>query len=414
MQAVEEGYCNDLIFIPTAINYDRVLEEGAYLKEIKGSTKQEENISQLVRARRVLKKRYGRVYVKCAQPMSIKSYMSRFGLDFNTMKPKERHAMYRDFAWRIIHNINSASLVTPFALLAAVFLTTSKRGISLAEIKLITLNYYNYLQHQGVRLAGTLQDMDKTLQDTLGLMEKSKWLELLADEDETDEEERIYTIDDSNRLQLEYYKNDVVHFLLPAAYVSSAILAKEAFEFSLEGIEEDLHFFKNFFKYEFVYDADENTTETISQVIDYYLSQGFITSLDNQKNTYRISHQGLKALSCFASLLRSYFESYWIVLRATKYLSQKPYSEKDFYKKINSLGNKLYKLEIVERFESISRITFENALKFFCEKGAIKRNDRHESGKRQVNYEDTNNREAISYYSRIIDRFLRTSHFTFQ
>jgi glycerol-3-phosphate O-acyltransferase len=414
MQAVEEGYCNDLIFIPTAINYDRVLEEGAYLKEIKGSTKQEENISQLVRARRVLKKRHGRVYVKCAQPMSIKSYMSTFGLDFNTMKPKERHAMYRDFAWRIIHSINSASLVTPFALLAAVFLTTSKRGISLAEIKLITLNYYNYLQHQGVRLAGTLQDMDKTLQDTLGLMEKSKWLELLADEDETDEEERIYTIDDSNRLQLEYYKNDVVHFLLPAAYVSSAVLAKEAFEFTLEGIEEDLHFFKNFFKFEFVYDADEITTETISQVIDYYLSQGFITSLDNQTNTYRISHQGLKALSCFASLLRSYLESYWIVLRATKYLSQKPYSERDFYKKINSLGNKLYKLEIVERFESISRITFENALKFFCEKGAIKRNDRHESGKRQVNYEDTKNREVILYYNRMIDRFLRTSHFTFQ
>ncbi len=414
MQAVEEGYCNDLIFVPTAINYDRVLEEGAYLKEIKGSTKQEENISQLVRARRVLKKRYGRVYVKCAQPMSIKSYMSRFGLDFNTMKPKERHAMYRDFAWRIIHSINSASLVTPFALLAAVFLTTSKRGISLAEIKLITLNYYNYLQHQGVRLAGTLQDMDKTLQDTLGLMEKSKWLELLADEDETDEEERIYTVDDSNRLQLEYYKNDVVHFLLPAAYVSSAVLAKEAFEFSLEGIEEDLHFFKDFFKFEFVYDADENTTETISQVIDYYLSQGFITSLDNQKNTYRISHQGLKALSCFASLLRSYFESYWILLRAIKYLSQKPYSERDFYKKINSLGNKLYKLEIVERFESISRITFENALKFFCEKGAIKRNDMRESGKRQINYEDANDREVISYYSRMIDRYLRTSHFTFQ
>ena len=414
MQAVEEGYCDDLIFVPTAINYDRVLEEGAYLEEVKGSSKEEESISQLVRARGVLKKRYGRVYVKCAQPMSVKGYMERFGLDFNTMKPKVRHAMYRDVAWRIIHSINSASLVTPFALVAAVFLTTSKRGISLAEIKLITLNYYNYLKHQGIRMAGTLLDLDKTLQDTLGLMEKSKWLELLADEDETDEEERIYTVDDSNRLQLEYYKNGMVHFLLPAAYVSSAILAKEAFEFSLEGIEEDLDFFRNFFKFEFVYDADESVTETINQMIDYCLSQGFINRTEGQYNTYRISHQGLKALSCFATLLRSYLESYWIVLRATKYLSQKPYSEKDFLKKINSVGNKLYKLELVERFESISRITFENALKFFCEKGAIKRSERGEGGKRQVYYEDADNRETISYYNRMIDHYLRTSHFTFQ
>jgi len=414
MQAVEEGYCDDLVFVPCAINYDRVLEEGAYLKEVKGSSKKKETLAQLVRARGVLKKRYGRVYVQFAPPMSVKSYMDRFDLDFDTMKPKERHAMYRDFAWRIIHNINEASMITPFALVAAVILTTSKRGISLAEIKLITHNYFDYLQHQGGHLASTFQDLDKTLQDTLTLMEKSKWLELLADEDETDEEERIYTVDDGDRLHLEYYKNNMIHCLLPASYISSAILTKEAFTFDLEGIEDDLLFFRDFFKFEFVYDADENLKDTIDQVLSYFITQGFITKENSQENTYRISHQGLKALSCFTGLLRSYFESYWIVLRATKYLSKKSYSEKDFLKKITSLGNKLYKLEIVERFESISRITFENALKFFCEKGAIKKRENQESGKISVNYENGNNQEAISDYSRMIDRYLRTSHFTFK
>jgi glycerol-3-phosphate O-acyltransferase len=412
MQAVEEGYCDDLIFVPCAINYDRVLEEGAYLKEVKGSGKKKESLAQLVRARRVLKKRYGRVYVKFSQPMSLKDYMNRFNLDFDTMKPKERHAMYRDFAWRLIHNINNTSLVTPFALVAAVILTTSKRGISLAEIKLITSNYYNYLQHREVLTVSSLQDLEKTLQDTLTLMVKSKWLDLLADEDETDEEERIYTVDDSNRLQLEYYRNNIIHFLLPAAYISSAILTKEAFEFTLEGIEADLLFFRDFFKFEFVYDADENLGKTINQVLAYCLSQRFIIEASSQFHTYRITHQGLKALSCFASLLRSYMESYWIVLRATKYLNKKPLSEKDFLKKINSMGNKLYKLELVERFESISRITFENAVKFFCEKGAIKKSEKHENGKVQVSYENGNNQEAVSYYGRMIDRFLRTSHFT--
>ena len=412
MQAVEEGYCDDLIFVPCAINYDRVLEEGAYLKEVKGSSKKQESLSQLVRARRVLKKRYGRVYVKFAQPMSLKDYMNRFNLDFDTMKPKERHAMYRNFAWRLIHNINNTSLVTPFALVAAVILTTSKRGISLAEIKLITSNYYNYLQQREVLTVSSLQDLDKALQDTLTLMVKSKWLDLLADEDETDEEERIYTVDDSNRLQLEYYRNNIIHFLLPAAYISSAILTKEAFEFTLDGIEADLLFFRDFFKFEFVYNADEDLGETINQVIAYCLSQRFIIEASSQFHTYRITHQGLKALSCFASLLRSYLESYWIVLRATKYLEKKPLSEKDFLKKINSMGNKLYKLELVERFESISRITFENAVKFFCEKDAIKKSENHENGKVHVSYENGNNQEAISYYGRMIDRFLRTSHFT--
>jgi glycerol-3-phosphate O-acyltransferase len=305
-------------------------------------------------------------------------------------------------------------MITPFALVAAVILTTSKRGISLAEIKLIIRNYYNYLQHQGVRMASRLQDLEMALQDALSLMEKSKWLELLADEDETDEEERIYTVEDSHRLHLEYYKNNIIHFLLPAAYIASAILAKEAFEFNLEGIEDDLLFFRNFFKFEFVYDADENIAETIGKVLAYYTSQGFVKRVESRDNTYRITHQGLKALSCFAGLLKSYFESYWIVLRATKYLSKKTLSEKDFMKKVNSLGNKLYKLELVERFESISRITFENGIKFFCEKGAIKKTENHENGKVQVSYENGDNREAISHYSRMIDRYLRISHFTLQ
>jgi glycerol-3-phosphate O-acyltransferase len=414
MQAVEEGYCDDLIFVPCAINYDRVLEEGAYLKEMKGISKKQENLAQLVRARRVLKKRYGTVYVRFAQPISIKTYMQRFAFDFDTMKSKERHAMYRDFAWRIIHSINNASMVTPLALLAAVILTTSKRGISLAEIKVIIRMYHNYLQHEGVHAASTLQDLEKTLQDSLTLMEKSKWLELLADEDETDEEERIYTIDDSNRLQLEYYKNTIIHFLLPAAYISSAILTKQAFEFDVEGIDKDLIFIRDFFKFEFVYDADENLKETIDRVMDYYTSQNLIMKVNGQENRYRITHQGLIVLTCFASLLRSYFESYWIVLRSTKYLAKKPYSEKDFLKKITSLGNKLYKLEVIERFESISRITFENGIKFFCEKGVIKKSDSHDNDKIHVNYEDGRNPEVISYYSRMIDRHLRTSQFTFQ
>jgi glycerol-3-phosphate O-acyltransferase len=414
MQAAEEGYCDDLIFVPCAINYDRVMEEGAYLKEVKGSSKKQENLAQLVRARSVLKRRYGTVYVKFAQPISLKSYMQRFNLEFQTLKPKERHAMYRDFAWRIIQSINSASMITPFALVAAVILTTSKRGITLAEIKLVIRNYYNYLQHRGVRMPSRLLDLEQALEDALSLMEKSKWLELLADEDETDEEERIYTVDDGNRLNLEYYKNNIIHFLLPAAYISSAVLAKEAFEFNLDGIEEDLLFFRNFFKFEFVYDADENLEETIDEVLAYYMSQGFVTSMRSQENTYRITHQGLKILSCFASLLKSYFESYWIVLRATKYLVSATLTEKDFLKKVNSLGNKLYKLELVERFESISRITFENGIKFFCEKGAIKKTESHENGKMLVHYEYGDNEEAISYYSRMIDRYLRISHFTFQ
>jgi glycerol-3-phosphate O-acyltransferase len=414
IQAVEEGYCNDLIFVPTAINYDRVLEEGAYLKEVKGIGKQKETLGQLVRARRVLKKRYGKVYVKFAPPISLKDYMKRLNLSPGESSPKERHAMYRNFAWRVIHSINQASLVTPFALVSAAFLTTPKRGISLAEVKRLIAIYYDYLQDRGIPMAATLQDLERTVQDTLNLMEKSKWLEVLEDEEESDEEERIYTMEDGSRLQLEYYKNNMIHFLLPAAYVSTSILAKETFEFDVEGIERDLTIFRDFFKFEFVYDADEDLKKTIDRELSYFVSRGFISRASHSPGLYYISHRGLKALSAFASLLRNYFESYWIVLRGTKYLGKKPYGDRDFLKKINSLATRLYKQEVIERFESISRITFENAIKYYCEKGVFHRREETDNGKVHVTYHETDNREPVISYSRLIDRYLRTSHFTFQ
>ena len=59
LQAYHEGYCDDLIFVPASINYDRVLEEKAYLREIGGGAKQEENVGQVFSARRFLKRKYG-------------------------------------------------------------------------------------------------------------------------------------------------------------------------------------------------------------------------------------------------------------------------------------------------------------------------------------------------------------------
>ena len=95
IQAVEEGFCEDLVFVPTSICYDRIPEEEAYLKEISGAAKVDENIGQLVQARRVLKKRYGRVYVQFAEPMSLQQYLAKYRNGADSLQPKERHAMYR-------------------------------------------------------------------------------------------------------------------------------------------------------------------------------------------------------------------------------------------------------------------------------------------------------------------------------
>lgn len=415
IQAVEEGFCDDLVFVPTSICYDRIPEEESYIKEISGGAKVDENIGQLVRARRFLKRSYGRVYVQFAEPISLRRYLERFHYDLSQLRPKERHAMYRDFSYRIINSINQASLVTPHALAASAFLCTSRRGVSLAEFHEACKSFYDYLTDRKVRLSKTLRSYRAAIEDTLRDLERSKLIGKLKDEDD-DLEEEVFTMEDSKRLALEYYKNNIIHFLLPAAFVSTSILAQQTFRFSLAQLLDDIHFMKDFFKFEFVYDNEIDNETLIGQVLETFERMDWLHRMGQNDNPYVLSHKGMRAAHFFHGLLRNYFEGYWLVLRAFRYLQKCGYNERDFLKKVLNLGQKTLKLELIERPESISKIMFGNALKYYLEKGVIEKKVIAEKGKEkgQEVYVDAGNRLLIQDYSRQISHFLRSPQFNLQ
>lgn len=415
LQAVEEGFCEDLVFVPTSICYDRIPEEDAYAKEVSGGAKVDESIGQLVRARRFLKKRYGRVYVQFAEPISYQRYIERRNLELSRLRPRDRHAMYRDFAYRIINSINQASLVTPHALVAAALLSASHGGVSMGEFQEVCRMFHDYLTDHRTRLSNTLRNYDLIVNETLSDFERSKVIGKLKDEDD-DLEEEVYTIDDGKRLTLEYYKNNIIHFLLPAAYVATSILAQQTFRFSIAQVLEDVAFMKNFFKYEFVYDNEVADEDLVREVLVIFERRDWLHRLGESDQPFILSHSGLRAAHAFHGLLRSYFEGYWLVLRAFRYLQKKPYIEKDFMKKIFNLGQKTLKLELIERPESVSKIMFGNALNYYLERGLIEKKVEDDKGKEKVQevYADTGNRLLIQDYSRQISRFLRSPRFTLQ
>jgi glycerol-3-phosphate O-acyltransferase len=55
LDAYKSGVCDDMIFVPIYIGYDRVLEEGAYLHELEGGQKKPESFWQVIKARKFLK-----------------------------------------------------------------------------------------------------------------------------------------------------------------------------------------------------------------------------------------------------------------------------------------------------------------------------------------------------------------------
>jgi glycerol-3-phosphate O-acyltransferase len=404
LRTYEDQATPDLLFVPTFIGYDQVLEEKAYLKELEGSKKEQESVGQLVKARKFLRKRYGRAYIQFSKPISLKEFLSQ--LPANPDAAADVRNYSQELASLIIQAINRISVVTTFSLVCAALLTYPRKGVYRRELLQIIQVLHDYLQDQKVPRADSLDNLSQAVEDTLKLCEVRKLITPIEKEEGLTDELGLggYSIDETKRPLLEYYKNNIIHFFLPVSLVSMAILAGHGFEFGREEILEDFNFLTDIFKNEFTFSNISAETQ-VEQTLDYFSSRGVAVSLDREKGRYTLSASGLKELSYFANLLYNYLESYWIVFRSIKYLQKKPRSEKEFLKRIQSIGQKLHKLGEVERAEALSESTFQNALKLFGEKGIVLK--KAPEGKGATTFSRPTDEDAREFYGRQLARFLR-------
>jgi len=66
----------------------------------------------------------------------------------------------------------------------------------------------------------------------------------------------------------------------------------------------------------------------------------------------------------FAGLLRNYIESYWVVMRGCLYLKKGAKLEKEWMRKIQRLGVKMYKKGEIRRAEALSQSNYQSAMQF--------------------------------------------------
>jgi glycerol-3-phosphate O-acyltransferase len=406
LRAYKEGAAPDLYLVPTFIGYDQVLEEKAYLKELEGKKKEAESVGQLVKARKFLKRRYGRAYIQFSEPISLNDYLSQHpAIDLS--QPESIRKLSLDISFQVIQAINQVSVVTPFSLVCAALLTYPRKGVYRRELFRIINVLDDYLRHRGVLKADSLDRLTVAVEETLALCESRKLITPIEKEEGLTDELGLggYSIDETKRPLLEYYKNNIIHFFLPASMASLSILAGQGFDFDRRQVINDFAFLQDLFKYEFIYDGSDPEGQ-VDQTLAYFVSRGVLVNLDREGSRYTMSASGLKELAYFANLLYNYLESYWIVFRSIKYLQKKPRSEKEFRKRIYNIGNKLHKLGEVERSEALSEANFQNALKLLGEKGIVTK--RIPEGKKGApTFSPPSDEDAKDYYGRQLARFLR-------
>jgi len=369
IQAYASGACDDLAIIPVYLGYDRIIEEKAYLKELGGEQKKDEKATDVIQSRKVLRKRYGHVYVNIGEPILMKSYLEGLEKSYDAMSTEERQRLYRKIGYEIVLNIDRVSVVTPFSLLSASLLWTDRRGISLDDLMEVMNHFRDYLQARKVRFSETFGDMDKAVETALDLFEESSLISRVGDEEDLPDEgeEIVYSLPEENRLNLEYYKNNILHYFNPVCFLAASVALHREDLLSLQEIMEDYRFFKKLFRHEFIFDDRVDDLEEIREVLLYLSQKGMVSIGEGEAGGFasiEVKGKGKRNLVPFAGLIRNYIESYWVVVRACAYLLQGSLSEKDFLKKIRGLGDRMYQKGEIRRAEALSQSNYTNALRF--------------------------------------------------
>ncbi|MBA7662611.1 Glycerol-3-phosphate acyltransferase [subsurface metagenome] len=353
LQAYHEGFCNDLIFIPASINYDRIMEEKSYLKEIGGDRKERENFRQIIKARRFLKRRYGKIYIRFNRPLSLNEYLSQ--------KDPPRKDTHHNLAFHLVQSINAVSLVTPLSLAATAILSNHRRGFHLSELTETVGTLLGFLKRYEVPTAATLANPSEAVKETLSLFISWKIIDSL--EDVEGEEETFYYVDEDKKMELEYHKNSIIHFFIPHSFVAISLLTGSEEVRNTESIISDYAFLKNLFGNEFVLDEKEGLKEKVTSLIEYFLDSAFL-SRSGKNGGYRITKLGFDNLPIWAALAKTFLESYWIAVKSISQQKNKEAKRGDLLKNMNYLGRRFHKLGVIDHIGALSQLNFTNAMSF--------------------------------------------------
>jgi glycerol-3-phosphate O-acyltransferase len=382
-----------MIFVPIYIGYDRVLEEGAYLHELEGGQKKPESFWQVIKARKFLKRRYGKIYVQFHEPLSLQGILDQQGTSLIEMKPKEKNAFCRNLGHRMINSINKRTVVTPHGLVASALLNFAKKSFSFDHLRSQVCTYIKYLNTQGAALADTLIiDQDHAIRNAFDAYTQRKFIDPLPRAKENPAPEIKYRVIENKRPFLEYYKNNCISFFIPAAFTALEILKKDAFQFSASDLHNGYAFLQEFFKNEFAYDIELAPEYYVRKSLKAFIDDAIIMPHQTLPDTYNLTSAGFRKLKLYSRFLKTYFEAYWIVLNFLMHRHQNSIENKERIRKIEVRGNRMFKRKEIERKEALSKVTYQNAIDYFISRGV----------------KGADNTDKIAIYNEAINRYLNS------
>jgi len=193
----------------------------------------------------------------------------------------------------------------------------------------------------------------------------------------------VFIVRSEGRMHLDYYKNNMLHLLVPEALLACATVAKlqSGNEIPPDSLAALTKFLSRLLKFEFVYEPGQSFEDLYTRTLDDFVTAGWLVRRGDGNLVVASLVRG--ALRLYARLLQSFIESYALMARSLRHLEGGPLPEANFLDRVQIDAQKAFDLGHVECYEAISKVNLTNALQIFREQGfVVARSENH--GKKRI------------------------------
>lgn len=222
LQAMLRGGTRPITLVPIYIGYEHVMEVGTYAKELRGATKEKENLMQMVRGLSKLRN-LGQGYVNFGEPIPLNAYLNqhvpewREAIDpIEAVRPAWLTPTVNTIAAELMVRINNAGAANAMNLCSTALLASRQRSLTREQLTEQLDCYLDLLRN-----APYSEDATVPASTASGLIDHA--LQMNKFEVEKDTIGDIIILPREQAVLMTYYRNNIAHMLVLPSLMAAII-----------------------------------------------------------------------------------------------------------------------------------------------------------------------------------------------
>jgi len=373
VQSILNSKTKDVMFVPASISYERLVEEQSYTRELQGEEKKAETNRNILSSAKILRKRYGKVYVTFDDPISFSDLLNERGLTKEDLQDNDKlREFVKTLAHGLVYGINRCSIVTPTSLIVTALFTAPRRTLARPMLIRIARNLMNYIK----RTTGELSRFDPSLLNNTN-DEIDRALASLSKDQLIYREEAgnsvYYRIPEQSALPLNYYKNNIINHFITDAVLATAFVAKgggKRFTVSEKELYAATQLLSQILKKEFIFPVGQSFDQIFASRIDAAIK---LQVIEKVNKGYRLSRsaRATHRLNFAVSLIANFIDAYLICTLRIKNEVEHSNNEKTLILGLLGKIRSAFLNGTVDCPEAANKSMVQNALSIFSDLGML-------------------------------------------